>query len=232
MWAPNILLLIGGMRDIDIEWAVAGLSTACLPEFAPRAICLTVLLYGPVPDMPPKPKPKASAKQAIKPKDEGEALEQELQQEQRARAALLLKAEGARLEEQRWRHRVQAVSTVAQQQQTDALDVTAHLHRVLKDANAQYQQQLSELEAHQREMQEDLLQRDDFIQQLQDELQEQSAAAKKSALEYEQKIGAMNREFEKMLSLIMGKLRILLQNDEWMAIKARAAATKATAPDV
>lgn len=62
-------------------------------------------------------------------------------------------------------------------------------------------------------------------------MQEQQAAARKVALEYEQKIGAMNREFEKMLALTMGKLKVLLQNDEWMAIKARAAAAKVVVSD-
>ena len=101
----------------------------------------------------------------------------------------------------------------------------------VQDAIAQHQQQLLELEDRDKQMQTDLFEKQDLIQQLQEELQEQNAAARKATLEYEQKIGAMNREFEKMLSLTMGKLKVLLQNDEWMAIKARAAA-KATVPDV
>lgn len=101
----------------------------------------------------------------------------------------------------------------------------------LQEANAQHQQQLQELEHRQREMQADLVEKAGLIQQLQEQLEEQEAAARKAAIEYEQKIGAMNREFEKMLSLTMGKLKILLQNDEWMAIKARAAATKVTVSD-
>jgi len=101
----------------------------------------------------------------------------------------------------------------------------------LQEANAQHHQQLQELEHRQREMQADLVEKAELIQQLQEQLEEQEAAARKAAIEYEQKIGAMNREFEKMLSLTMGKLKILLQNDEWMAIKARAAATKVTVSD-
>ena len=102
----------------------------------------------------------------------------------------------------------------------------------LQEANAQHHQQLHELEDRQREMQTNLSEKEESIQQLQEQLQGQQAAARKAALDYEQKIGAMNREFEKMLSLTMGKLKILLQNDEWMAIKARAAASKATLSDV
>ncbi|KAK9864109.1 hypothetical protein WJX84_011547 [Apatococcus fuscideae] len=143
--------------------------------------------------MPPKKVSKAVTKQAAKSPPDGASLERELEQEHRTRATLLFKAEEARAEEQRWRQRVQAVQAVAQQQQLDALDVTAHLHKVQKDVTAQHLQKVQELEACKRDLQSGLIEKDEQIQALQSRLQEQTEAAKKTSLEYELKIGAMNR---------------------------------------
>ena len=97
---------------------------------------------------------------------------------------------------------------------------------LLQDVTAQHLQKVQELEACKRDLQSGLIEKDEQIQALQSRLQEQTEAAKKTSLEYELKIGAMNREFEKMLAQTMSKLKIIFQHDEWMAMKARAAAAE------
>ncbi len=94
----------------------------------------------------------------------------------------------------------------------------------VQDTNERHQQQLQDFEARERALHLELADREERIEWLEEQLNEQTAAAKKAAIEYEQKIGAMNREFEKMLSQGMGKLKIILQHDEWIAMKSRAAA--------